>query len=138
MKPFYEDIGCLWPLADYHRANRGAPLAPAPSEHKLRSMSIPPLSEGTTKNAIVKIQIAFRLVQGVPTVDEDGDMLVHDKKCSIVCRLRKEDNPVAFARIVRVIRAKGVRGAKAYFPAQLLSKDVLKVKISEMVAEQGW
>lgn len=53
-----------------------------------------------------------------------------------MCAVRRSDGPTAYDRISNVIRTRGVGGAKAYFAAELKSKDELVVKVSEVLAEQ--
>lgn len=65
-------------------------------------------------------------------------MIVFDKKRSLVCRLRRQDDAEAYLRISRTIRAKGVLGAKAYFSAVLTHKDELVIKVDEVLAEMAF
>jgi hypothetical protein len=81
------------------------------------------------KSIIIKVQIP-RLGSDIP------EILVYTKKRDLVCTIRPEDNRQGYARLTDVVRTKGVDGLKAYFAAELKSKDELVVKISEVLAEQ--
>ena len=133
--PFYEDIGPVMSLADVTRRAYGYPVGKQPARNS-RSVQIPEIPEGETKKIIVKIQVPYNVVLGGPTREELGDMLVFDRRRTIVCRIRKVDDPDAYMRISRTIRAKGLAGCKAYFPAEMRRTDELVVKIAEMLAEQ--
>ena len=71
----------------------------------------------------------------VPTI-HDGPMLIYDKKRELVCMLEATGNEEAYMRTAATIWTKGVSGAKAYFPAELKSKDELVIKVGEVLAEQ--
>jgi hypothetical protein len=53
-----------------------------------------------------------------------------------MCTISRNGNANAYDEIVRTVRSKGVGGVKAYFAAELRSRDELVVKISEPLAEQ--
>ena len=75
---------------------------------------------------------------GVPIPDEEGDMMVFDKKRTIVCRIRKVDDPAAYVRLSRTIRSKGTAGNTAYFNAEMRKTNELVIKIAEVLAEQSF
>lgn len=65
-----------------------------------------------------------------------GDLLVYNKKRDFVCSIRKVDDADAYLRISQVVRERGVGGAKAYFTAELKSKEELLIKVGDVLAEQ--
>ena len=46
-----------------------------------------------------------------------------------------DKNPISYARIKRMISEKGILGLKAYFAAELRSKDELAINIAECLPE---
>ncbi|KAI0354840.1 ankyrin [Trametes cingulata] len=135
--PFYEDIGRIVPTADVQRAAFGYKV-PKQSKRNMRSVHVPHIPPGETKKMIVKIQVPFDMDTGMPQAAEVGDMLVFDKKRSLVCRIRRQDDEEGYLRLSRIIRQKGVLGAKAYFSAEMRRTDKLVVKVSEVLAEQAF
>ncbi|KAI1783563.1 hypothetical protein LXA43DRAFT_1102382 [Ganoderma leucocontextum] len=119
LTPFYEDIGPVTSLADMARQAYGFRVEKQPARNT-RSVKIPHIRPGETKKVIIKV----------------GDMMVYDKKRSFVCRLRRQDGEDAYLRLSRTVRAHGVAGAKAYFSAELKSKDELVVKYKEVLGDQ--
>jgi len=77
---------------------------------------------------IIKVQL--------PLNWDGGALFVYTKKRDFVCSVRKQDSPSAYDRIVKVVKTQGVGGVKAYFAAELRSKDELVVKVSEVLAGQ--
>lgn len=65
-----------------------------------------------------------------------GGLLIYNKKKDFMCTISRNGNANAYDEIVRTVRSKGVGGVKAYFAAELRSRDELVVKISEPLAEQ--
>ncbi len=55
---------------------------------------------------------------------------------NLVCRVRWCDGPAAYDRILKVVRTRGVGGAKAYFAAELKTKEGLVVDVDEVLSEQ--
>jgi len=53
-----------------------------------------------------------------------------------VCTLEAAGNEETSMRIAQTVWTKGVGGAKAYFPAELKSRDELVIKVGEVLAEQ--
>ncbi|KAM5540758.1 hypothetical protein V8D89_005402 [Ganoderma adspersum] len=135
LTPFYEDIGPVTSLADMTRQAYGFRVEKQPARNA-RSVKVPYIRPGETKKVIIKVQVPFSLDTGGPTREEFGDMMVYDKKRSFVCRLRRQDGEDAYLRLSRTVRAHGVAGAKAYFSAELRSKDELVVKYKEVLGEQ--
>ena len=68
-------------------------------------------------------------------VTGNGGMIVCNKKRSFECLLEYGKNPVAYARIKKVINEKGIGGMRAYFAAELRSKDELAINIAECLPE---
>jgi hypothetical protein len=96
-----------------------------------QALRLQSLSHEATKypmKIIIKVQIA-KIPPGAP-------MLVYDAKRELICHLAREDAPAEFDRLTEIIRDKGTFGSKAYFPADLKSKDQLVIKIDETLAEQ--
>lgn len=83
---------------------------------------------------VIKVQVPYGF--GTPAESSKGDLLIYTKKRDFVCMVQWTDEPQAYDRISHVVRTKGVGGAKAYFPAELRSADVLVVKVDEVLAEQ--
>jgi hypothetical protein len=65
-----------------------------------------------------------------------ADLRVYTEKRDLVCDIRRIDNPAGYDRVSEIVRTKGVMGLKAYFAAEMRSKDELVVKVSEVLAEQ--
>ena len=78
------------------------------------------------RNMVLKIQVPM---QG------DGGMFVYNKKRSFECYLEYDKNPVAYARIKVMVGEKGIGGLKAYFAAELRSKDELAINVAECLPE---
>ncbi|EIW78283.1 ankyrin [Coniophora puteana RWD-64-598 SS2] len=100
---------------------------------------------GTARDAGAKFDVPFASTRGaseksmvikVQSNLGQGPLLVYNKKRDLNCYIHRSDNPRGYDEIVKVIRAKGPMGLKAYFAAQLKSKDELVIKISEVLAEQ--
>jgi len=77
------------------------------------------------RNMVLKIQVPL----GV------GGMLVYNKKRSFECLLDYDKNPVAYTRIKKIVNEKGILGMKAYFAAELRSKDELAINVAECLPE---
>lgn len=77
------------------------------------------------RNLVLKIQLPLG----------EGGMLVYNKKRSFECFLDRDKNPAAYARIKKIISEKGILGLKAYFVAELRSKDQLAINVAECLPE---
>ncbi|RPD56649.1 hypothetical protein L226DRAFT_513014 [Lentinus tigrinus ALCF2SS1-7] len=137
VKPFYEDIGPVTSMSTLAREAYGIPVEKEPKRNS-RSVHIPRIAPGETKLFVLKVQVPFDVNTGAPAQEEVGDLMVFDKKRSLVCRLRREDDEEAYLRVSRTVRTYGVFGAKAYFAAEMTSTDALVIKISEVLAEQDF
>ncbi|KAI0373629.1 ankyrin [Pilatotrama ljubarskyi] len=136
-KPYYssEFVALISP-ADFARQMLGNPVQSPPSRNT-RAVHVPNIPPGETKRMIIKVQVPFDMNTGAPATESTGDLMVYDKKRSVVCRIRKEDNPEGYTRLVRTVHTKGVAGAKAYFSAEMDSPEKLVVKVSEVLPEQA-
>ena len=94
------------------------------------------------KQAVVKVQLPFAGREASPEQQADaeqkGNCLVYTKKRDFVCQFRQIDNRNAWASLIKVIKTKGVGGLKAYFAADIRSKDEIVLKVSEVLAEQSF
>ena len=94
------------------------------------------------KQAVIKVQIPFAGPDASPKEQADaertGSCLVYTKKRDFVCQFRPTDNRKAWNSLIKAIKTKGVGGLKAYFAADIRSKDEIVVKISEVLAEQSF
>ncbi|KAI0270592.1 ankyrin [Gloeopeniophorella convolvens] len=79
------------------------------------------------KKMVIKVQM---------TPDGIFPALVYDSKREMVCQLMRDDAPDAWDRMFRIVRQKGTFGRKAYFAAELKSKDELVIKIDDVLADQ--
>ncbi|KAF9458258.1 hypothetical protein BDZ94DRAFT_1271024 [Collybia nuda] len=134
LKPFYENVGSVAPTFNLTRQFFGIPANPTPSSH-YRAAHIPKGLSFESKKLIIKVQVPFNAATGKPGGNH-GNLFVYSKKRDFVCGIRRADSPKAYDRLTRVIKTQGVGGAKAYFAADLKSKDELIVKVSEVLAEQ--
>ncbi|KAF9791862.1 hypothetical protein BJ322DRAFT_1148650 [Thelephora terrestris] len=78
------------------------------------------------RNMVIKIQLPL---------GNTGGMLVYNRKRNFECILDYDENPAAYTRLVERIKAKGILGLKAYFPAELRSKDELAINVAECLPE---
>lgn len=131
LKPFFgpgHAYGTIMPTAEVVRQQLGLATDTNSSRHNKSfswntdSVHITPL-----RSIIIKVQVPMT---------GTAEMLVYTKKRDLICTIRPEDNQKTFARLADVVRTKGVGGLKAYFTAELKSKDELVVKVSEVLAEQ--
>ena len=75
---------------------------------------------------VIKIQLPL---------EGSGGMLVYNKKRNFECVLGYGGNPAAYTRIKEMISEKGIFGLKAYFAAELRSKDELAINVAECLPE---
>ncbi|KAG5651267.1 hypothetical protein H0H81_009260 [Sphagnurus paluster] len=126
LKPFYVPGQSIVPTEVLQNSMMGMPNT-TPSTH-YRSAHVPKGLSQASKNLIIKVQ--------VPVGSGNGPLLVYSKKRDFVCTILREDAPAAYDRVAGGVRKQGVGGAKAYFAAELKSKDELVVKVAEVLAEQ--
>ncbi|KAK7028322.1 hypothetical protein R3P38DRAFT_2935379 [Favolaschia claudopus] len=137
LKPYYRAIGNTIPTAEWTRQAMGFPTKSSSwSSTQTRSAHTPKnLDRGEGKTLVIKVQVPYT---GDPNIISKGDLMVYTKKRDFACSIRRSDAPADYDRISHVVRTKGVGGAKAYFAAELESKDTLLVKVSDVLAEQPW
>ncbi|EIW57990.1 ankyrin, partial [Trametes versicolor FP-101664 SS1] len=136
--PCYSDeITSLASWSDMARERLGQPFDKRPARNS-RSVHIPRISPGQTKQMIIKVQVPMDVEAGLPSDKHVGNLLVYDKKRSLVCRIRKCDNVEGYMRLSETVLTQGVMGAKAYFSAEMTSPDALVVKVFEVLAEQAF
>lgn len=132
LKPFYRNIPGMFLASpsDIVRKSHGVEVEPAPLRHE-QTFHIP-----TTfpKSVIIKVQVPMG--DHGPAENSTDDILVYTKKRDFVCIIQWQDEPTGYDRISKVVRTKGVGGAKAYFAAELKDKNTLTVRISDVLAEQ--
>ncbi|KAI0655421.1 ankyrin [Cubamyces menziesii] len=138
LKPHYEDIGKMYATSDVLRFAFGYEVVSKLPRRETRSVHVPHIRPGETKRMIIKIQVPYDVSTMGPRRDEQGDLMVFDKKRELVCRIRRQDDEAGYLRLSRTIVAKGVGRLKAYFVAEMTSVDQLVVKISEVLAEQAF
>ncbi|KAJ7186842.1 ankyrin repeat-containing domain protein [Mycena filopes] len=136
LKPFYESFGTTMPTADLTRHYMGYPTqASSFSNTQTRAAHTPKNLDRASKTLVLKVQVPYT---GNTRVRSTGDLLLYTKKRDFACTIRRADAPADYDRISEVVRTQGVGGAKAYFAAELESKEKLVVKVSEVLAEQPW
>jgi hypothetical protein len=125
------------PTADFVRQILGFHMTPETPEKHRRGAHVP--KKVTGKPMIIKVQVPWD-AQLTPEQRKKltGPMMVYNKKRDFVCTLHREDDADAYDRLSAIIHDKGVGGAKAYFAAELAGQKSLVVKVSEVVAEQGF
>jgi len=135
VRPVYNEFDTLIPTSDLIRQRTGVPVqvspdAPRPSTHA------PRLHPDEAKAMIVKVQIPYFPHAPLSSPLLQSKLLLYNKSRSFACSVHWANDPEPYDRIIRVVRAQGVGGAKAYFPAELVNKDKLVIKIGEVLAEQ--
>lgn len=135
LRPFYDPENNKWmqPVAEMARTAMDIPFAQTPESH-YRGAHAP--RNPKEKALIVKVQVPYDVYASSPHVGGNGDLMVYTQKRNFVSRIRRQDCPDGYDKISHVVRTKGVGGAKAYFAAELKTKNELVVKISEVLAEQ--
>ena len=78
------------------------------------------------RNMVLKVQIPLA---------GNGGLLVYNKKQSFKCFLEYDKNRVAYERITTIVKEKGILGLKAFFAAELRSKDELAINVAECLPE---
>ncbi|KAF7291525.1 hypothetical protein MKEN_01487100 [Mycena kentingensis (nom. inval.)] len=131
LKPFYRNNAVSIPTAEVRRNMAFAAF----TDSDLPSPRAGSSKKGPSQSLTIKVQVPFT---GYPIVKSSGDLMVYNKTRDFMCSIRRVDAPEAYERISEVVRDKGVGGAKAYFMAELESKDRLVVKVSELLAPQSW
>lgn len=139
MQPFYREGGATFSTADFVRQQLGIPTKEVPPSHQ-KSANKPGYKKA--RGIIVKVQVPFAMLpdrSGLgPAARSTGDLMVYTEKRDFICTIRRIDTPTEYDLISKVVREKGIGGAKAYFPAELRSKSELVVKTSDVLAAQPW
>ncbi|TCD62461.1 hypothetical protein EIP91_006831 [Steccherinum ochraceum] len=117
--------------SDVARAAMGIPTQP-PSSRSTRAALAPP-EFAYPKSVIIKVQVPL---SGWGGSSSTGDSMIYTKKRDLSCVVSPTDDRDAYLRISEVVKEKGIGGVKAYFAAELLSKDELVVKIDAVLAPQ--
>ncbi|CAK5277976.1 unnamed protein product [Mycena citricolor] len=140
LMPHYHAYNNTIPTADLTRRAMGYPSeAEAWSKNKMRGAHAPKKVDKESKSITIKVQVPWNFQGDLEASKKSsGDLLVYTKKRDFACTIRKRDAPAEYDRIAAVVREKGVGGAKAYFAAELESRDRLVVKVTEVLAEQPW
>jgi len=69
-------------------------------------------------------------------VPPGNDMMpMCNKKRNFECFLVYNKNPVAYARIKKMVSERGIHGVKAYFAAEFRSRDELAINVAECLPE---
>jgi hypothetical protein len=135
--PNYEIAGAeMASTADFVRNHLNIPTASQPAASTSSTGTRFPRAGAAPKPLVIKVQVPFSgaMHERVPLSKEP--LLIYTRRRDFLCTVIRADCPSAYDAISAVIYSKGVGGAKAYFPAELWSKDKLVVKIGEMLAEQ--
>ncbi|TCD62460.1 hypothetical protein EIP91_006830 [Steccherinum ochraceum] len=132
LKPRYKGAGTMMSTSEFTRAAMGLPTEGTPSRNTRSSQA--PRGSAFPKSIVIKVQVPWT-GEDVAT-QSTGDLLVYTKKRDFVCTVQFKDDRDAYKRISEVVRQKGVGGAKAYFAAELMSKDELVVKVDDVLAAQ--
>ncbi|KAJ7641486.1 hypothetical protein FB45DRAFT_900330 [Roridomyces roridus] len=137
LKPYYQVGAVTMPTADLIRTRMGNPSQTESwTEKRTRAAHVPKgLHKKGGKTVVIKVQVPWT---GDPRIKSQGDLMVYNKTRDFACTIRRGDAPEEYDRISEVVRTQGVNGAKAYFSAELESKDRLVVKVSEVLAAQPW
>ncbi|KAF7293229.1 hypothetical protein HMN09_01201100 [Mycena chlorophos] len=135
LKPTYKQ-GSLMPSAEWTWSKLGCRTDTPEEKAAAATPKNLDRRRGQAKNIVIKVQVPF--TGTYPVERSTGDLMVYTKKRDFSCSIRRQDCPEAYEEISEVIRTKSARGAKAYFTAELQSKDKLVVKISDVLAEQPW
>ncbi|PFH46965.1 hypothetical protein AMATHDRAFT_68629 [Amanita thiersii Skay4041] len=124
-------FGQMMSTANLIRGATGVPAIPQTAAQQ-RVANIPKnLTPSKPKSIVIKVQPPF--TSGAPS---SMPMLVYTKKRDLTCYIIKRDNPRQYEQLAKVIREKGVGGAKGYFVAILKSKDELVIRTSDVLAAQ--
>ncbi|KAG5729442.1 Ankyrin-2 [Termitomyces sp. T112] len=132
IRPYYAQDESMMPI-ETHR-NRFFGVEHTTPQTHYRAAHIPK-NLATGKNMVIKVQLPYDL-KTKTVIPCTGALLVYNKKHDFVSCIRREDGAAAYDRIRHVVATKGARGAKAYFAAELKTKDELTIEISEVLAEQ--
>lgn len=130
LKPTYGNFSSTISRADFTREALGlsSPKSKPPKSAPHTRTSF------DQKSMVIKVQVPVDPFS--PTSMGLGGLLIYNKKKDFMCTVQRAGNTNAYDDIVRVVKSRGVGGVKAYFAAELRTRDELVVKISETLAEQ--
>ncbi|KAG6877909.1 hypothetical protein C0993_002395 [Termitomyces sp. T159_Od127] len=132
VKPYYAQEGSMMPV-EVHRNRFFGVEDTTPTAH-FRNAHIPK-NLTTAKNMVIKVQLPYDHKAKI-AIPGANPLFVYNKNRDFVCQILWEDGPAAYDCIRNAVATKGVGGAKAYFAAELKTKDELIIKVSEVLAEQ--
>ncbi|TRM63629.1 ankyrin repeat-containing domain protein [Schizophyllum amplum] len=150
VKPYFTNSSAkIQPSADLMRSFLQIPAPPTPTTHRRhahvpkstpKTKSAGASASGPAKNLIVKVQVPINLfslasIGGPAAHRENGPMMLYTKKRDLVCDVLREGNGEQYDRLWKTVVDHGVGGAKAYFAAELRSREELVIKL-EPLAEQ--
>jgi len=95
----------------------------------------------TKKHFVVKVQITFKSIKGVPTPECDGGLNIYNKDKSFHIWLLKKGNEILHKKLIQKISADGYRGLKGYFHAILEpgDKEANQFRINpENISVEAW
>jgi hypothetical protein len=132
--PRYQEHGNLIPTAAITRGLLNIPTdaSAARDTNDLRA----PRNAGARKPQPLAVKVRVPYVDGRPGPSSTAPLHVSTRRRDFVCTVVRADCPAAYDAVSVVVRNKGVDALKAYFPAELVSRDELVVKIGEVLAEQ--
>ncbi|KAG6336252.1 hypothetical protein ID866_2829 [Astraeus odoratus] len=136
LKPLYQNPANMLSIAGVTREALGL-SKPNSRSKKSKVTQSSPLDDN--KDMVIKIQVSGNPFSPVRSALGIGGLLIYNKKRDFTCTVEREPNPEAYDAVVQTVRNRGITamgGAKAYFAAELKSRDELVVKISEPLAEQ--
>ncbi|KIM24497.1 hypothetical protein M408DRAFT_232258 [Serendipita vermifera MAFF 305830] len=108
------------PLAEGSKAKKG--------KDKMTTIYSSPTPGVLGKTVIVKVQLPLR---------GRGFMAVYNKSKEFTCQLDSNGQEEEYSRLEKIIREKGMMGLKGYFMAEI-GEDTIKIKASEILANQPW
>ncbi|KAJ6485807.1 ankyrin repeat-containing domain protein [Mycena sanguinolenta] len=136
LTPCYNSFATTVPVADLAREDMGYPTQSLSwSKIQTRGVHVPKNIACESKTLVIKVQVPY---SEDPQTAGTGNLFVYNKKRDFACSIRRSDAPADYDRLSLAVKSKGVGGKKAYFAAELESRDKLVVKVSEILAEQPW
>ncbi|KAH7920439.1 hypothetical protein BV22DRAFT_1133069 [Leucogyrophana mollusca] len=129
VKPTYGNFQLGIPRADLTRQHLNIATVKPSREYKA------PSENPTLRSMVIKIQVPIT-TGNLPANTTGESLLVYNRKRDFACSISKATNPAQYDEIVNTVLSKGVNGVKAYFAAELKSRDELVIKISEVLAVQ--
>ncbi|KDQ54222.1 hypothetical protein JAAARDRAFT_38389 [Jaapia argillacea MUCL 33604] len=125
LKPRYQNNTSMISIADLKRSAAGIPFSPTDLHPPIDTSNLE-----KPKSIVIKVQVP------VVSCGNRDAMQIYTRKRDFMCQVTKVDNAGSYEKVEKVVRQKGVQGLKAYFSAELRSKNELVVKVDEVLAEQ--